>query len=111
MFNQFSRLRLGMQHIRNLFRRSGRHLRDSLPTLQTQEIASIKSNLSYRHYKPGVEIIQSGDLADNFYVIIKGRVEILDRKHRSLSTLETGDFFGEIGLLEDGRRSASIRSL
>jgi CRP-like cAMP-binding protein len=44
----------------------------------------------------------------------RGRVEILKSrggKHYSLRTLETGDCFGELALIDFGPRSASVRAL
>ena len=60
---------------------------------------------------PAGETIDSkGDFAYEFFVIEAGSAEVLGDGRR-LATLEPGDFFGEVGLLITGRRTASVVSL
>jgi CRP-like cAMP-binding protein len=66
------------------------------------------------NYKPGSIIFQEGEVADQFYIIIKGQVEII-KQHESgqefiLSTLSRGQYFGEMGLFENSRRNATARA-
>ncbi|MBI2213714.1 MAG: cyclic nucleotide-binding domain-containing protein [Acidobacteria bacterium] len=57
----------------------------------------------------GETIFQEGDLGTEMYIILEGRVRI-EKKIRGethlLSTLDKGDFFGEMGVLENSPRSA-----
>jgi len=55
----------------------------------------------------GVRIVTEGSVGDMFYVIVRGAVKVL-RSGRQISTLGTGDCFGEMGYLTRGRRSATI---
>jgi CRP-like cAMP-binding protein len=54
-------------------------------------------------------IFHEGDLGTEMYIILEGRVRI-EKKIRGethlLSTLDKGDFFGEMGVLENSPRSA-----
>lgn len=55
----------------------------------------------------GKHLLDEGRLPHEFFVILDGEVEVLhDTQH--LATLGPGDFFGEIALLEHGRRTASV---
>lgn len=57
---------------------------------------------------PSGETIDSErDFAYEFFIIDEGRAEVV-RDGRRLAELGPGDFFGEIGLLVTGRRTASV---
>jgi len=57
----------------------------------------------------GTVIAHRGDSADAMYFIVVGQVE-LAFEHRSIA-VEEGDFFGEMALLDQRRRSATITTL
>jgi CRP/FNR family transcriptional regulator, cyclic AMP receptor protein len=55
----------------------------------------------------GKHLLEEGRLPHEFFVILDGEVEVMhDGEH--LATLGPGDFFGEIALIEHGRRTASV---
>jgi len=60
-------------------------------------------------------IIGAGDPTDSLYIVISGRLKVLmsDEQGREviLAILSTGEFFGEMGLLDDSPRSASVVTL
>jgi CRP-like cAMP-binding protein len=55
----------------------------------------------------GKHLLDEGRLPHEFFVIVDGEVEVLHEEQR-LATLGPGDFFGEIALIEHGRRTASV---
>ena len=61
------------------------------------------------------KIIGAGDPTDSLYIVISGRLKVLmgDEQGREviLSFLGPGEFFGEMGLLDDRPRSASVVTL
>jgi NADH dehydrogenase len=66
------------------------------------------------HYEPGQAIIRQGELADAFYVIVRGTVEVVREENgqeTALARLGAGDSFGEVGLLQHRRRSATVRAV
>jgi CRP-like cAMP-binding protein len=56
-------------------------------------------------------IIRAGETGTTFYVIYKGRVEVLSPQGDVLHPLRRGDYFGEVALLKKAKRNASIRTL
>lgn len=63
------------------------------------------------HFAEGQYVFHHGDPGEHFYVIARGCVQVLvpdGETMRVVNTLRDGEFFGEIALLRDVPRSASI---
>jgi len=61
--------------------------------------------------KPFQQIIRHGSPGDAMYLILQGEVRVrmmVDRKENIITTLGSGDFFGEIALFDHGPRSADV---
>ncbi len=60
-------------------------------------------------------IVRQGDPSDTFYVIIEGFVTVshvrADGREQTITHLTTGDYFGEIGLLDSSPRIATVTAL
>ncbi len=56
-------------------------------------------------------IFKADDPANNMYFVISGELEVLNKKQdQVLATLKAGDFFGEIALVKNVPRTATIRA-
>ncbi len=75
-----------------------------------EEIEAIEALSQRGEYRQGQIIVTQGTPGTAFYLIISGRVEIV-RDGASLGALGAGDFFGEMSLLDNAPRSATIRAL
>jgi len=57
-------------------------------------------------------IMAAGDQIDSLYIVISGRLKVMmgdsDGKEVILSLIGPGEFFGEMGLIDDSPRSASV---
>ena len=75
-------------------------LRDIIPRLDAREFA------------PGDVVVHEGDVGDEMYFLTKGQVEVIrgDPPER-LTILRPGSFFGELAILRDAPRAATIRAL
>src|SRR6185369_8029943 len=68
-----------------------------------------------RQITAGAEIFHQGDLGDTMYIVEGGQLEVLlrdnvGRTHR-VAEFKTGDFFGEMAVLGDRRRTATVRAV
>ncbi|HCM15576.1 MAG TPA: histidine kinase, partial [Candidatus Cloacimonas sp.] len=82
--------------------------------LTEAEIDEFSPDLQRVKYVKGAQIISEHDTADNLYFICKGKVKIskglknLETPSADLTTLEPGEFFGEMGIINDEARSATV---
>jgi CRP-like cAMP-binding protein/Fe-S-cluster-containing dehydrogenase component len=77
-------------------------------------IEHLKSSVELVRYAPGQAIAHQGDAADSFYLVRIGFVKISEEYPGGelvLAYLSRGDYFGEIGLLGGGVRTASCTAL
>lgn len=58
----------------------------------------------------GTRIITQDEPGDAFYLLVSGSA-VAKRNGRRLSSMGPGDFFGEVALLDGGRRSATVDAL
>ena len=57
----------------------------------------------------GKILMREGDIGREFFVLIDGSVSI-DRGGRHVRTMAAGDFFGEIALIDEGPRTATVKA-
>src|SRR5262249_15744542 len=55
-------------------------------------------------------VVRIGDPGDTFYVVLEGELEVWDAGSppRQTGTLRRGDYFGEMALLQEGKRTATV---
>ncbi|KAG0131951.1 cyclic nucleotide-binding-like protein [Tuber indicum] len=83
-----------------------------LSSLVPYERAKIADALEPFTFHPGDVIIQQGDPGDNFYIIESGDAEVVKHgAHEPVNRLTKGDYFGELALLNDAPRAASVRAV
>jgi CRP-like cAMP-binding protein len=79
-----------------------------------ETIDSIVKVINVEMYNPEDYIISQGDPSDMFYIISKGECEVYikDEKQREnfVHKISTGKYFGEIGLIMNCTRTASIKT-
>lgn len=68
--------------------------------------------VAHEHYEPGQEIFRQGDLGDRIYIISRGKAEVLREnggRTISLALLGPGEYFGEMAVLNQTTRNATVR--
>lgn len=80
--------------------------------LPEHQLAVLTSLVSRKTFSRSTTIIAAGDTTESLYVIISGRLKVMmsDDEGREviLAILGPNEFFGEMGLLDDHPRSASV---
>lgn len=67
-----------------------------------------------KNYEPGETVIEEGTKGTSAFVVLSGAVEVLKRSGKtevSVATLGEGQVFGEMGLIEDKPRSATVKAI
>jgi CRP/FNR family cyclic AMP-dependent transcriptional regulator len=81
----------------------------SFPDEQLRMLASV---VTRRSVPRSTTIMASGDATDSLYIVLSGRLKVMmsdaEGKEVILSILGPGEFFGEMGLIDDAPRSASV---
>ncbi|MBC7822068.1 MAG: ATP-binding cassette domain-containing protein [Planctomycetaceae bacterium] len=86
-----------------------------LSRLDNDALAKLVSHFEPGQFGVGRVVVQEGDPGDKFYLIVRGKLEVFkDTEYgteKRLVVLSDGDFFGEIALLRNVPRTASVRTL
>jgi CRP/FNR family cyclic AMP-dependent transcriptional regulator len=72
-----------------------------------EELALISSRTTEHHSQAGDVLASEGRIGHDFVVIVEGTAKVLVADHE-IARLGPGDFFGEIALLDDGPRTATV---
>ncbi len=88
---------------------------DMFAGLAADELESLFDASVTKEAKKNSVVIHEGDPADSLFIIESGRVKVYcsDRSGKDivLNVMEAGEYFGELALLDDDKRSASVRAL
>ena len=67
------------------------------------------------HFEPGQAIVEQGEAGSRFFLLARGRVEVVRAEpggaEMRVSELGPGEYFGELALLRGGPRNATVRAI
>lgn len=80
-----------------------------------EDLSQISSLATVRSFPRNTVIISEGDHSDSMYMVLAGKVKVYlsddEGKEIIINILKEGDYFGELALLDESPRSASVMTL
>jgi CRP-like cAMP-binding protein len=76
-------------------------------SISEQDLAAVAEQTDETRVAPGTVLAREGELGDEFFVIESGTAEVT-RGGAPVAKLGAGDFFGEIALIREERRTATV---
>ena len=79
-----------------------------LASLEPRKRSWLAKGVVLRSFAPGENVIREGDSGESFYIIEQGECVVNVMAVGEVNRLHRGEFFGELALLRDAKRNASI---
>ena len=77
--------------------------------LSAADAEALREAGSWIQVAPGEEVVRQGEPGEHFYAVASGQLEV-DKDGGIVATIKAGGFFGELALLNDARRAATVRA-
>ena len=82
-----------------------------LAELPGQTLRKLSDRMRRDSIAAGAEVVREGDEGQRFYVVLSGMLTVTQEARGERHLLKPGDYFGEVALMMDMPRTASVRAL
>jgi signal transduction histidine kinase len=87
----------------------------AFPGISQLEIDELLNRSQVRNYVKGIVLTHEGEVESKFYILLDGKVNVTKTinniEQRHLKELEAGDFFGEMALIHNAPRAATVTAI
>ena len=82
-----------------------------LAGLPGETLAKLAERMEREEVAPGARVVEQGDEGGRFYVVLTGMLTALQAERGTRNVLRPGDYFGEVSLLMDLPRTATVQAV
>ena len=101
------RLQLAQERALRKTKEEPQGIRSVIEEMKTTKLSAFAVFSEVQRFDQGLPVVIEGKAADGFYILLSGHLTVRTGD-KVVSELSEGDVFGEIGLMEGGRRTATI---
>lgn len=84
----------------------------AFPGISQLEIDELVMRSEIKHYPASIVLCQEGNSESKFYILLEGSVDVTKNinksQNRKLKVLQAGDFFGEMAIIHNAPRAATV---
>ena len=80
-----------------------------LQSLKQSQLKKLASEMTTKNFEKDEVVFHKGEEGDDFYIVERGQFEVLDGE-TVLATLTRGNCFGELALLKNDKRAATVKA-
>jgi CRP/FNR family transcriptional regulator, cyclic AMP receptor protein len=74
--------------------------------VRKRQLRKLARQATFAEFAPGERVVENGDSAGSIYMVLGGEAKALQKP--AARALRTGDYFGELALLDAAPRSAAV---
>ncbi|GLC68711.1 cGMP-dependent protein kinase [Pleodorina starrii] len=108
--DEFTRLLGNLSQLRSVWRLEALKKVPLLTALDAATRSSLAAALRSVNFSSSEDVIRQGDIGDRFYIVERGELGVFKDRQGPIKTYAAGAYFGELALLRNEPRAATVRA-